>query len=43
MVQSVIERRFDRLPPNGRQTLAMASVLGQTFELEPLVAALRRR
>lgn len=40
VVQSVIERRFDRLPPSGRETLAMASVMGQTFELQPLVAAL---
>jgi DNA-binding SARP family transcriptional activator/Tfp pilus assembly protein PilF len=40
VVQSVIERRFDRLPPSGRDTLTMASVLGQTFELRALVVAL---
>jgi DNA-binding SARP family transcriptional activator len=40
VVQHLIERRFDRLPPSGRETLTMASVLGQTFELQPLVAAL---
>ena len=40
VVESVIERRFDRLPPGGRDTLAMAAVLGQTFELNTLLAAL---
>ena len=29
-----------RLPPSGRETLTMASVLGQTSKLQPLVAAL---
>lgn len=40
VVQSVIERRFDLLPPSGRETLTMASVMGQTFELQPLITAL---
>ena len=40
VVQHVIERRFDRLPPHGRETLTMAAVLGPTFELQPLVVAL---
>ncbi|MGE3267421.1 MAG: tetratricopeptide repeat protein [Chloroflexota bacterium] len=40
VVESVIERRFDRLPPGGRDTLAMAAVLGQTFDVQTLVAAM---
>ena len=39
VIRSVIERRFDRLPPNGREVLEMAAVMGQTFDLQPLNAA----
>ena len=40
VIRSVIERRLDRLSPYGRELLELAAVMGQTFELRPLVAAL---
>jgi DNA-binding SARP family transcriptional activator/Tfp pilus assembly protein PilF len=40
LVQDVIEQRFERLPMPGREILSMAAVLGQTFDLQTLSAAL---
>jgi DNA-binding SARP family transcriptional activator len=40
IVREVIARRLDGLSPSCRQTLAMASVLGQSIERTALVAAL---
>ena len=40
IVRDVIERRFGSLEPACRETLEVAAVFGQTFELRPLVAAL---
>ena len=37
-IQSVIGARIDRLPPDGKQLLQVASVIGKDFELSLLAA-----